>query len=113
LSQLFASEVDYYGNKKQRIEVVKDKLDFFARWPVRQYTLEPGSLSVSCEREVCYATGMISWVMTSPARGSNSTGSAEFTLDMSLESGAPLISRETLAIKSRKVAANSAHVSPP
>lgn len=104
ITQVYAPVVRYFGSRKSKAEVTKEKVDFFERWPRRQYTLEAGSPSIACEAELCSATGTVSWEMFSDARGSESRGSASFILTVDWSTGQPLIAEESSEVRSRKVA---------
>jgi hypothetical protein len=108
VAQVYAPEVRYFGRMKGKAEVTKEKVDFFQRWPRRKYTLDVGSPSVSCDGELCSATGQVSWEMFSDARGSASRGSASFILTVDWSTGQPLIVEESSEVRSRKVASLSA-----
>ncbi|MGB9646490.1 MAG: hypothetical protein WCB44_15400, partial [Stellaceae bacterium] len=51
LSFIYAPIVDYYGKPVTRESILRDKLNFICRWPIRQTWLAPGEASprISCD----------------------------------------------------------------
>ena len=56
LDELYADEVRYHGKLIPRKLVVLDTKRFAERWPERNYTIRPGSISATCVEpsEVCH-----------------------------------------------------------
>jgi hypothetical protein len=86
LQNKYADEVGYYGKYFSRDEVVNDKKTFFLRWPNRNYSIDPGSLVVGCERaSSCRADGTFTW--SDRGNGLTSVGSATFSFGWALTEG--------------------------
>jgi hypothetical protein len=87
LGGLYADEVTYYGSLQTRQGVLADKLKFIKRWPERNYTIRPGTLSVRCEQtpETCKLEGIVDWHVQSPERSASSSGAAQFSYVVSFQ----------------------------
>jgi hypothetical protein len=73
--------VNYYGKPTSRADVIGDKMKFAQRWPSRNYTIRPDSMTVKCEevRPVidCSVTGLLDWQASNSSK--RSSGAASFT----------------------------------
>lgn len=103
LASFYSQQVQYHGKTVTRSDVVADKAAFFVRWPRREYTRLPGSLSISCNGEICSASGTIYWEVSSDVRNATSTGYASFLLTVDWSTGHPVILGESSQVRSRKV----------
>lgn len=75
----YAPTIEFYGRPTSRNEVMAEKLKFVERWPVRAYSLKPGSENATCEK-TCKVTGVVDWFATTPSRDRSSSGSAEYSV---------------------------------
>ncbi len=76
--QTYAANVDYYGKSVPLADVVRDKQDYFRRWPERAYEVEPGTISVSCTGTICNVSGTYRWAVRSYPRNRQAAGAATF-----------------------------------
>jgi hypothetical protein len=74
----YAEQLSYFGKKMHRSEVLKDKEQYFKRWPSRSYALREDSVSVWCAGNVCQVTGLYDWFVSSLTRGKRAGGTASF-----------------------------------
>jgi hypothetical protein len=111
LSTAYDSEVTYYGKKTSKASILKDKLSFFRRWPIRQYRVDEQSLVVSCNDLVCSVSGNASWSMAAPQRNAVSDGVARFSLTITT-SEIPKIVAEQSSVVSRNVQPSSSTPQP-
>jgi hypothetical protein len=79
LQRSYAPTVMYFGRSVSLGEVVKDKRDYFRRWPERAYEVDPSSVDVSCAGAICTVTGLYTWAVRSYPRNKQAAGSAAFT----------------------------------
>jgi hypothetical protein len=106
LGELYADEVSYYGVSKTRQAVLADKLKFAKRWPERNYTLRPGTLSVRCEQiaDTCSLEGIVDWQTRSAERSASSRGAARFSYVLSLQESTVSIIAESSSVLGREKA---------
>jgi hypothetical protein len=69
LDELYADEVRYHGKLIPRKLVVLDTKRFAERWPERNYTIRPGSISATCVEpsEVCRVRATMDRVLANGA----------------------------------------------
>ncbi len=75
----YAETVEFYGKPTAKNVVISDKRKFAERWPLRAYSVRPGSERVTC-RAMCEAEGLIEWFAESASGDRKSSGLAEFSL---------------------------------
>jgi hypothetical protein len=80
LSHYYNDMVSFFGGSVSRDRVMDEKRKFAIRWPIRHYTVNPGSLFVQCDTGGCSVTGVVNWDCTSLERGAHSVGSANYAL---------------------------------
>ncbi len=80
----YPDRVNYYGKVLPKASVLNDKRAFFKKWPVRNYAIQPTSVTINCITiSECKAEGIFDWEASGPIL--NSKGSATFTLVWILE----------------------------
>lgn len=80
----YAEQVNYYGKPLSRDAVISDKKRFFARWPNRNYTIQPSSMSANCvTSSECAVTAVVSWKVSNNL--SVSEGAAAISLGWVLD----------------------------
>jgi hypothetical protein len=100
--QKYSDKVRYFGKLVPKQSVLNDKGAFFEKWPVRDYSVQPGSVIVTCKTSSeCTAEGVLDWKISGPIL--NSRGSATFSLLWILEDGIWKISSESSQPIERKV----------
>lgn len=102
LQRTYAPQIEYFGKPTSRTQVMREKAEFVARWPVRSYVLQPGTLVRCSASRVCVVEGLVDWRAHSPARRATSTGTASFSLSFSLRGDAPVLAAEKSAVLSRQ-----------
>jgi len=98
----YPAQVNYYGKMLSKESVLNDKKTFFKKWPARNYSIRPSSVTVTCETEKrCKTEGIVDW----EASGSilNSKGAAALSLMWILQDSAWKISSETSQVLDRKL----------
>ncbi|MEZ5769848.1 MAG: hypothetical protein R3D80_21025 [Paracoccaceae bacterium] len=79
---LYAEWVDFYGENRGFDEIWVEKADFTRIWPERRYTLLGNSVSVSCNRPICYVSGEYEWRVSNPADGTRRSGLADVRMTL-------------------------------
>ena len=98
----YPDQVNYYGKLVPKESVLNDKKKFFNRWPTRNYSIRPSSVTIACETEtVCKTEGILDW----EASGSilNSNGTAAFSFVWTLQGASWKISSENSRAIERKI----------
>lgn len=85
MARSYAARVDYFGRVTARSAVLTDKRNFALRWPIRSYTLRPGSVVAICEESgtVCTVSSVVEWDCRSPERKARSAGVVDFMIKVS------------------------------
>lgn len=96
---VYAPRVDYFGKSFSKAEVMRDKRNFARRWDLRSYAFRKGNLDIQCRRKVCQVKGVNDFFTYSTSLGRASSGVAEFSFDLDLES--LTITRENSSVLSR------------
>lgn len=104
LSSIYAPVVDYYGKPMTRESILKDKLSFMRRWPMRQTWLPPGEASprISCDNTSaeCEITGVRDFDAVNAERGARSVGAVRYSYTVRFVDGSPQIVAENSKIVS-------------
>lgn len=89
IEQLYAPRVRYFdGTELTRKAVIRDKLDYFKRWPDRTFSLVPDTMEVfRDESDLVDVTFQYEFVVRSPKRTSRGRGHAKLTLDFTDPAG--------------------------
>lgn len=81
IRNLYAPNVQYYGKAQGVDQILAEKRNYLRRWPVRNYVIDPNSLTSSCtEAQNCSVSGTVSWSASDPVSGRNASGMADFHL---------------------------------
>ena len=100
LDALYTDEVMYYGKMTTKAGVIKEKQAFARKFPVREYKVrEP--ISVRCQRDVCWADGLVDFRAVDPVAKTSAEGVATFEYQLILWGDTMKISLETGEVKSR------------
>jgi hypothetical protein len=106
LSSVYAPVVDYYGKPATRESLLKEKLNFIRRWPIRQTWLPPGESSprISCDNATaeCEITGVRDFDAVSAARGARAVGAVRYSYTVRFAHGSPQIVAEDSKLVSRE-----------
>jgi hypothetical protein len=104
LNGVYANTVNYFAKEMTKSAVLSDKLAFFRRWPERDYSIRPESLSVLCQSDTsCDAQGIVDWSASNKSK--LSTGSASINLGWDKSSGDWEINSENSHVLHRRVSA--------
>lgn len=78
--------INFYGKPTSRADFATIQNAFAVRWPIRSYSLVPGTLVIRCGPVgvSCDASGTVNWIDSSPGRDATSTGTAVFSLALEL-----------------------------
>lgn len=79
----YADTVSYYGKQTTLSAVVRDKRDYFLRWPERGYKIRDDSVMVTCANNSCMVSGVYDWVVRSLPRNRQAQGIARFSYTIS------------------------------
>jgi hypothetical protein len=95
--RLYASRVNFYGRYLTREGLLREKVKFIRRWPIRHYSVRPGTMRVACEaqRQRCVVRSIIDWRAESSARRALSRGSSTFEQGVDFAASRPLVFRES------------------
>ncbi len=97
LRGIYASKVNYFGKQGTSLEkIVRDKLNYYARWPSREFTLQPGTLAIRPLRSagrVYELTFVYDFKVASATKRTGGTGYTRLQVD--LAEGKGKIVRET------------------
>jgi len=103
-NSIYALSVVFYGASVNRAEIMKQKLAYAERWPLRIYTLKPGTVAAPCadDGSTCTVGGVVEWDCRSPTRKVHSIGTANFSLTVSFASGMPQVTGESGSVIGRE-----------
>jgi hypothetical protein len=97
--RLYAPQVSFYGRSLNRNELIREKAQFLRRWPIRHYSLRPGTMRVTCDAQRrCAVRSIIDWRAASSARKASSSGSSSFEQGVDFAASRPLVFRESGAV---------------
>lgn len=90
---MYGPTVQFYGHTYTQGQLADEKRAAIRQWPVRRYTIRPGTLRVICNvpQSRCAARSVIDFVAANPARGTRKAGSARFDLGVSYAGRQPRI----------------------
>jgi len=99
---LYADDVDYYGNSWSQQRIWEDKKSFFKRWSIRNYKMDLArSKAVCTQNNYCLVTGLIVWDATSPERNKKASGEARFEYALAYVNGKFRITKESSRVVKR------------
>lgn len=82
---VYITYLEFYGARSSATNVLKEKRNFANRWPVRDYSIRDGSLSVTCVQTICSVSALVDWFAHSPSRNRSSNGVASFNFEVDTE----------------------------
>jgi hypothetical protein len=94
--EVYASRVNFYGRVLDKRAITAEKMRFVRRWPIRRYSLRPGTTRVDCDYNgrTCVVRTLINWEAAAPARRAVSRGVSEFKLGVGFSGQQPLVISE-------------------
>lgn len=97
MASVYTDSIEFYGKLVSPSSVMDEKQKFAHRWPIRDYSIRDGTLSIECTGVLCDVGAIVDWFAHSPARNATSDGVATFkfqvdvhNLSITRESGAVL-----------------------
>jgi hypothetical protein len=95
--RLYAPRVSFYGRLLTHDGLFREKAIFVRRWPIRHYSLRPGTTRVACDGESrrCFVRSIIDWRAANSSRKVTSTGSSTFEQGVDFTTSRPLVFRES------------------
>lgn len=103
VEQYYGQHPIIYGTPMQHDNLVAFKRSFLERWPVRTYSVQPGSLKATCDSisATCTVDAMVEWHCQSPARRASSSGLSTLWMRLSFVTGEPIVEEEGGAVVAR------------
>jgi hypothetical protein len=91
--EVYAPQVNFYGRMLDKRGITAEKMRFVRRWPVRRYSLRPGTTRVDCDqsRRSCVVRTLIDWTAAAPQRRQVSRGVSSFELGIGFAGAQPLV----------------------
>lgn len=105
MEKAYEETVEFYGKTTPKAAVIEEKRKFATRWPVRAYSVKPGSAQVVCSN-TCKVDGVVDWYAKRDVGDRVSSGTAEFSLVWDQRAG-------TIISETGKVIAADKEVSQP
>lgn len=96
MTGVYTESTEFYGNVVSAASVMEEKRKFAQRWPIRDYSVRDGSLSVACTDTMCSVSAVVDWFAHSPSRARSSNGVATF--EFRLNTDRLSITQETGAV---------------
>jgi caspase domain-containing protein len=95
LDSVFAENVQFYGARKSRAEVINDRKSYANRWQTRAFSVHEKSIKSSCNRtkRTCRVEGVMDWSV-SDNRSRRASGLASFTFELERKDDSFRISTE-------------------
>lgn len=93
MARLYDDRVDFYGSRRGHAEVMADRHAFAARWPRRDYRIDPASIRVHCDT-LCELRAEYDFAAADPASGSRSEGRSTLRLSLRPVGGGFVIAAE-------------------
>jgi hypothetical protein len=86
-SNCYADAVTYYSKRMSKSDVIADKMRLWERWPTRNYTIRPDSLTANCyvidrgmARMNCNVKGVFDWEAANSSKRSAGSANITYTL---------------------------------
>jgi hypothetical protein len=91
--EVYAPRVNFYGRVLDKRAITAEKMRFVRRWPMRRYSLRPGTTRVDCNANArrCVVKTLIDWEAASHGRRTVSRGVSQFELGVGFAGSQPLV----------------------
>lgn len=96
----YAERVSYFGKLVSRATVLKEKETFTRRWPIRAYSIRPGSEIVQCGT-ICRVEAIMDWHARSEERGKTASGIATIEIEWNPATG-KIVSENSRVLKAER-----------
>ncbi|MGO4449064.1 hypothetical protein AB4Y96_09065 [Phyllobacterium sp. TAF24] len=84
VKEIYDDNIDYYGRKTSKSELLDDKRKYMERWPHRTYIVDDNSLVSRCAETICIVAGFYQYTLNSPVRQKETKGLAAFVYGMEI-----------------------------
>lgn len=101
--ETLAPSVDFYGERRTKKSIIREKLAIMKRWPARAYIERPDSVKVNCDQTLkrCKVVGIIDWVVKSETRNAIASGISEFLFVVDYQTGSARVTSESGSVLQR------------
>jgi hypothetical protein len=89
----YAPMVNFYGEPTQLGEIIRQKAEYFERWPTRRFSVGEG-MQANCDGDECTITGLVDFEAEAPERDARSSGTSTFAYKIRNINGVPMIVAE-------------------
>jgi len=96
--EFYADTVDYFKKRRPKSEILADKEAYFARWPIRRFTVDQTSLVARCTDGRCLVAGIYDYKVSSPKRGKTASGTSNFTYVLDLRNNYRIVMEDSEVI---------------
>lgn len=96
--EFYADTVDYFKKRRPKSEILADKEAYFARWPIRRFTVDQTSLVARCNDGRCLVAGIYDYKVSSPKRGKTASGTSNFTYVLDLRDNYRIVMEDSEVI---------------
>lgn len=96
---VYADSVTFYGKRLSRMEVLKDKAKYAARWPIRQSAVRAQTIQSVCMSGTCIVTGIYDWSVADPKSKKSIKGSATFEYGLHMKPTPRVVSEDGKVIR--------------
>ena len=105
LDYVLAENIFFYGENKEKKEVLKSKLSFIKKWNSRNYLEREDSVKIQCDvkKMLCNVSVIVDWRAISATKNTLSKGSASFELGIDFSKNSPRVNRELGKVLSREL----------
>jgi hypothetical protein len=78
--RMLDDQIDYYGQRTSRADVLKDKEKYVARWPIRSYRVRLNTIHTTCDSKTstCQVGGLVDFNLSDPAKSRKTQGVSSF-----------------------------------
>ena len=86
VNNAYSNVVDFYGTRVTNDEVIRQKVAFVKRWPVRAYKERSNTTVIQCNQvnKICSISGLVDWSAQSNERNAKSWGFSSYELVLDL-----------------------------
>jgi len=86
VNNAYSNTVDFYGARVTNTEVIRQKVAFVKRWPVRTYKERSNTTVIQCNQvnKICSISGLVDWSAQSSERNAKSWGFSSYELVLDL-----------------------------
>lgn len=98
-STSYSGFVDFYGKKLTRDDVLRDKIQYMARWPVRSVQPRDESILVGCDQNVCSISGIYDWAVSNPLKNKRISGVSKFFYQLQMSNPPQVIKENGIVIE--------------